>query len=240
MSEGLQAVLFDLDGTLLGNDLDVFMPRYFERISAAVSHLMPPREFINHLLAATRVMLANDGRDTNEEVFAAAFYPVLGHPRDEMEPIFMDFYEHEFPALQEHTSCKPEARAAVQVAFELGYDVVIATNPLFPEIAIRQRLAWAGIDDFPYALVTSYENSRACKPNLLYFQNILDAIGRPPEAALVVGNEPWDLVAAGLGCPTYLVVDGNLVPSRPGTPEPTYRGTLGELPGLLRAARPSN
>jgi len=43
----------------------------------------------------------------------------------------------------------PEARSVVQAVFDAGYDVVIATNPLFPDTAIRQRMEWADVAEFP-------------------------------------------------------------------------------------------
>jgi FMN phosphatase YigB (HAD superfamily) len=229
----LKAVLFDLDGTLLGNNLDAFLPRYFEAISTHVAFLVPPKQFIAHLLHATQIMLANDGRATNEEVFASAFYPLIGRTREEMEPVFTDFYLHAYPVLQQYTQCLPEARQAVQAAFERGLDVVIATNPLFPTLAVQERLEWAGVGDFAYRLVTSYENSRACKPNPLYYRQILETIGREPGSALVVGNEAGDMVSGQIGCQTFLV-PGAAAPSDPALPTPTYRGTLHDLVELLR------
>ncbi len=235
MAPPLQAVLFDLDGTLLDNDMDVFLPRYFRAVGAAVSHILPPKEFLAHLLAATQVMLANDGRGTNEEVFAEVFYPLVGRSRAELAPLFERFYTQDFPALQATTRCRPAARLAVQAAFDLGYRVAIATNPLFPATAMRQRLAWAGVEDFPYALVTTYENSRACKPNPLYSSQIAETLGCPSAACLMVGNGPDDLAAALAGCRTYLVEDGTPVSGRETAPEPTYRGALSDLPRLLTA-----
>lgn len=229
----VEAILFDLDGTLLDNDMDIFLPHYFRLLTSRVAHVLPPDQFLAHLMKATETMMANDGRATNEEVFAAAFFPVAGHTRQELEPVFLDFYVNDFPALSEYTSRKPEARQVVQLALDLGYDVVIATNPLFPAIAVEHRLAWAGVADFPYRRVTTYENSRATKPNLLYFEQILEAIGHPPEAALVVGDENMDMVAAHLGCPTFLV-PGSRTDLATTTPQPTYRGTLGDLEILLR------
>lgn len=73
MPTQLQALLLDLDDTLLENDMAQFLPHYFQRLSAWVSAIMPPVEFIAHLMQATQSMVANDGRDTNEEVFAAVF-----------------------------------------------------------------------------------------------------------------------------------------------------------------------
>lgn len=236
MKESIRAILFDLDGTLLSNDMGVFLPHYFELLTSHVAHIMPPDRFMSHLLHASQEMLDNDGRATNEEVFAAAFYPLAGRSREEMEPVLLDFYANKFPTLQQYTGRKPEARQVVRQAFDLGYDVVIATNPLFPSTATEQRLAWAGVADFPYRLVTSYENSRAAKPNLVYFEQILEAIGQPPDASLVVGDEDMDMVAGSLGCPTFLV-PGSRTDLAPTTPEPTYRGTLADLGALLHDGR---
>jgi FMN phosphatase YigB (HAD superfamily) len=233
MNTPIRAILFDLDGTLLDNDINVFLQHYFQRLAARLAHLVPPDKFIACLLQATRAMMANDGRATNQDVFAQDFYPLIGRPAEELEPIFMDFYARDFPQLQQTTRCIPEARQVVQTAFDLGYQVVIATNPLFPATAIEQRMAWAGVDGFPYQLVTTYENSRACKPNPLYFQHILDSLGQPAQACLMVGNEPMDMSAAQLGCTTFLV-DGPNTQLDPGMPEPGYRGTLADLDVMLQ------
>jgi FMN phosphatase YigB (HAD superfamily) len=229
----IRAVLFDLDGTLLDSNMDAFLPHYFKALSASVAHLVAGDLFIDCLLKATQAMVKNDGRATNAEVFAEAFYPRIGHPRQSLEPVFECFYEKEYPKLEPFTRRKPEARRVVGSAFDLGHTVVIATNPLFPARAIDCRMRWAGIEGFPYSLITSFENSRACKPNLLYFRNIFDQIGLAAEACLVVGNEALDMVAARLGCPTFLVTD-HATALGPEIPEPTYRGTLLELEILLR------
>jgi HAD superfamily hydrolase (TIGR01549 family) len=183
-------------------------------------------------MQASEAMMNNDGRDTNQAVFDQAFFPPLGRTRQELEPIFTDFYANEYPKLRQHTNRKPEARQVVQTTFELGYDVVIATNPLFPRTAIQQRLEWAGVRDFPYRLVTSYESSRAAKPNLLYFQEILAKIGYTAQECLMVGDEDMDMVAARLGCVTFLV-SGARTELEPDTPTPTYQGTLADLIPLL-------
>jgi phosphoglycolate phosphatase-like HAD superfamily hydrolase len=235
MNDTIRAILFDLDGTLLGQ-MDGFLPNYFQGLAACLAHIMPPDEFINHLLQASNVMMANDGRATNKEVFSAAFYPLAGHSRQELEPLFIEFYADGYPKLQKYTGYKPEARQVVQQAFDLGYDVVIATNPLFPATAIEQRLEWAGVADFPYQLVPTYENSHACKPNLLYYEQLVESIGHRAEACLMVGDEDGDMAAARLGCATFFV-SGPAVKLDPATPEPTYRGTLADLRALLQSWR---
>jgi FMN phosphatase YigB (HAD superfamily) len=228
----IRAVLFDLDGTLLDSNMQTFLPSYFKALSACVAHLVAGERFVECLLQATQAMMDNDGRETNAEVFARAFYPKIGHPKESLEPVFERFYDQEYPKLGHLTRRIPGARRVVSSAFELGHKVVIATNPLFPAKAIDTRMQWAGIEGLPYNLVTSYENSRACKPNLRYFTDILAYLGLAAESCLVVGNEDLDMVAARLGCPTFLVTD-HAAALGPEIPQPTYRGTLLDLEKLL-------
>ena len=232
MNGTIRAILFDLDGTLLDSNMADFLPHYFQRLAARMAHIAAPKTFIAHLLQATDVMIANDGRATNAEVFAQAFFPFAGRTRAEMEPIFAAFYAEDFPRLGSLTRLKPEARPVVERAFAAGYAVAITTNPLFPETAIRQRMAWAGVADLPYRWITTYENSHFCKPNPSYWAEVCARLGQPPEVCLVVGDEHMDMVAAHIGCPTYLV-SGPATALQADTPPPTYRGTLADLPALL-------
>ena len=230
-----KAILFDLDGTLLDSSMESFLPIYLRGLTARVAHLYEPKAFVTRLLWATEQIAANDGPATNQDVFMGAFFPFEGRDRDELMPIFDAFYAEDFPKLQEITRRKPEARGVVELAFALGYDVAIATNPLFPETAVRQRMQWAGVDDFPYKWVTTYENSRYAKPNLRYFDDICARLGHAPEACLVVGDEHMDMVARRIGCDTFLV-EGPTTALKTDTPQPTYRGTLSDLPALLKAS----
>ncbi|MGV8084598.1 MAG: HAD family hydrolase [Coriobacteriia bacterium] len=228
----LQAVLFDLDGTLLENHMEVFLPHYFRLLSTEVAEWMPPKVFIEHLLRATNAMIENDRSRRNVDAFEAAFYPLGGKSRDELAPLFDRFYVERFPSLRQYTQAKPEARLVVQRAFDLGYAVVIATNPLFPARAVTERLEWAEVADFPYRLVTSYENSSAAKPNPQYFEEIAETLGVPLGACLVVGDEAADMVSASVGCTTFLV-PGPATHLDPDVPAPAYRGTLGEVIQVL-------
>jgi HAD superfamily hydrolase (TIGR01549 family) len=197
-----------------------------------VAHIISPYIVIKSLLAASKVVEKNDGQESNIDVYARAFFPLDGHSRKEIEPIFDVFYEKEFPKLQKFAQKKPGARSVVQKAFDKGYDVVIATNPLLPETAIKQRLEWAEVADFPYKLITTIENSKAAKPNLTYYKLICEEINRPAEACLMVGDTYKDMVAANIGCQTFLTKSANTNMDNI-VPEPTYQGTLADLENML-------
>ncbi len=225
-----QAVLFDLDGTLLSITMAEFVAHYFRALTAwAVQYGVPEEEFVAKLQVATHAMQRNQGPETNAEVFARHFFPLQGRGADYWGPIFEAFYRQAFPKLQHLARPRPAARQVVEAAMAQGYPVVLATNPLFPEAAVRQRMAWAGVADLPFALVTTYENSRASKPMPAYFEQVCAAVGAAPEACLMVGDEPMDMAAAQVGMRTYWVDEGDNPP--PAGVQPTWHGPL---QGVLR------
>ena len=190
MSQCIRAILFDLDDTLLENNMDRFLKGYFSLLAPHMAQLVPPDKFMPALLASTRVMVENaDPAVTNQQAFSADFFPRVGRTMEEMMPAFDNFYATQFGQLRSLTRPRPEARAVVQSAFEAGLDVVIATNPLFPEAAIRQRMEWAGVADFPFKLVTSYEIVHASKPNPRYYAEIAGCLGRQPGECVMVGDD---------------------------------------------------
>ena len=80
--------------------------------------------------------------------------------------------------------------------------------PIFPAIATRKRIAWAGLAPEDFELYTTYENSRYCKPNLEYYKEIINELGAKPEECLMVGNDVGDdMVAGKLGMKVFLLTD---------------------------------
>ncbi|MBD3256425.1 MAG: HAD-IA family hydrolase [Candidatus Lokiarchaeota archaeon] len=228
LSGEIKAVLFDLDGTLLEMDMKLFLREYLNALSKSVIHLIPPKKLVPALMKASKAIESNNGVELNEDAYAKAFFPIEGYERDDLEPLFVKFYREEFPKLQFVSKRKPSARKVVQKAINIGYDVVVATTPLLPLVAIEERLDWAGVKDLPFKLITSYENSHATKPNLHYYKEILEKIDRPAEACLMVGDEDKDMVAAKLGIKTFLI-ESSRTQLNPDTPKPDFQGTLDDL-----------
>ncbi len=228
----IKAVLFDLDGTLLEIDLKLFIPEYIKLLANSIAHIISTNKFIPILLKASEALTNNSGIITNEEVFFNTFFPLNGYNKEEIDPYFTKFYKEDFIKLRKFTKKIPEARKVVKTAFDRGYEVVIATTPLLPLTAIQQRLDWAGVGDFPYKLITSYENSCASKPNLLYYQLIFKHLNLSAKECIMVGDEDKDMMCAKLGSQTFLVHSINTKLNSE-MPEPTYSGTLNDLMKLL-------
>ncbi len=205
----MQAIFFDLDGTLLDLDINEFFPRYLKKLSQNLADLMEPEKFVDHLLFSTKAMLENTNPEkTNKEVFMETFFAPEGLEVEEFYPRFEKFYQNDFPLLNTGYGPVPGAHEALEVAMKKGFDIVLATNPLFPREAVLERMRWAKIDDFPFALISTYEHMHFCKPNPQYFGEILNRLDLSPEKTLMVGNDPLeDLIAGKLGIKTFLAED---------------------------------
>lgn len=206
----LKAILFDLDDTLLENNMDRFLERIFQLLSSYVQAFIDPAKFIDELMVGTQAMIQNDDRSlTNKEIFWDVFCRRTGLSRDEFEPLVNRFYHNDFKKLQVLTRPRTAARQLINLSSERNLSIVIATNPLFPMIAIRHRLDWAGVPatEFDYSLVTAYENMHTTKPKIAYYEEILDRINVSPQAALMAGDD-WvnDIVpASSAGLHTYWI-----------------------------------
>jgi FMN phosphatase YigB (HAD superfamily) len=231
-NERIQAVLFDLDGTLLDVDLKKFIPGYLKLLSESISHLVPARKVIPKLLKASEAVNNNDGSQTNDSLFAEVFFPLEGYTREQIQPYFDKFYETKFIELKKFTKKKESARQVVKKMFDKNLKTVIATTPVLPLTAIQQRLDWAGVGDFNYSLITHIENSRANKPNLLYYEEIVKFLGISPKFCLMVGDEEKDMVAAQIGCPTFFIESSNTNLTQ-SSPKPSFEGKLEDILTIL-------
>jgi FMN phosphatase YigB (HAD superfamily) len=196
-------LLLDLDNTLLHNNIDTFIPAYLRELSGYLSDIIDPKLMSKSLLSATQSMIANTHPDKSlKNVFDEAFYPAIGIPEVQLSQTLKNFYAQVFPSLKKFTAPNPSAISLVKTAFERGYKVVIATNPLFPLSAIEQRLSWAGLppDEYPFALIPSYESFHFSKPSPIYFTELLAQLGWEEGPVIMVGDDMINDIE-----PTYLL-----------------------------------
>lgn len=205
----ITTILFDLDGTLLPMDQELFVKTYFKALAARVAPLgYEPQALLDAVWAGTAAMVKNPGTCTNEEVFWNFFAKQFGEQVRDDIPVFEDFYRKEFQQAQKVCGYNPKAREAVEFARSLGFRVILATNPLFPSIATESRIRWAGLEPEDFEFYTTYENSTHCKPNSAYYQDILTRAQIKPEECMMVGNDTTeDLAAATLGISVFLLTD---------------------------------
>lgn len=227
-----EAILFDLDGTLLDIDMNYFIPQYLKKMIMMAKEfgIKDPELMAKQILASTNVMINDlNPHTTNEEVFMQDFLAKFNHlSRDRAEEFFHLFYTKGFPELREHAQAFPGIPEMMEGVFNKGYKVVIATNSVFPRIALEERLAWAGVGDFDYKLITSFEIMHFCKPQPAYYEEIANLVGVNPANCLMVGNDIGeDLPAGQIGMKTFLVEDRLI--DKGIDLKPTWRGNLETL-----------
>jgi HAD superfamily hydrolase (TIGR01549 family) len=228
-----KTLLLDLDNTLITNDKEPFVGAYVKTLANRLSSNIDPNSIIKTLLSATKTMAQNQQPDlTLMDVFDTVFYPALGVRKEDVQATINQFYDRDFPGLRALTSPRPEAVRLVEQALGLGYQIGIATNPLFPLTAIQQRLAWANlpVDRYRFALVPSYSSFHFAKPDPAYFAEFLAQMGWPNGPVIMVGDDiEMDIVGARqLGIASFWISSGADTTWTGSDPEPP-RGSLADV-----------
>lgn len=206
--KAIEAVLFDLDGTLLRAQMREFIPQYLRGLSAYFADLVKPKEFERVLLSTIRELIHTDGDGlrTNEERVYSRIHQDLAIHETKMRECLAHFEKNDLAELQNLIRPIPLAKQIVKDCHKKGVPLVLATNPVFPMFMIQARMKWAELEEDSFTFLTSYENSHYCKPQSGYFQAISDQLGIAPENCLMVGNDiNHDLAAVAVGMQTYLV-----------------------------------
>lgn len=259
----IKAVLLDMDNTLLHNP----DARFASAFRQLFDDFFRDEFAIDNSIHALRAGFANMGRDlANCPANAEAMVDCLAHwlslAHDDADHALRRFYAEVYGELQPLVSPVDGAAALVEGLLEQGLLVAIATNPLYPESAILQRLEWAGLGGLvsEFAIVTHNENMHFAKPQPEYMAEVVARVGIEPDEALMVGDSAVNDIqsARAIGCPAWHVsTDGSLaelaqriqsaawreavqpLALQPKMIAPQYRGNLGALRGLLAESSPS-
>lgn len=232
-------ILFDLDGTLIPMDQEEFTNAYFRELLKVIAPLGYEKDsFITALWAGTKAMAENNGEKTNRERFWDKAAAMLGERIRGEEPLFDKFYAEEFNRAVSAANITDTSRELVRMLRSKGYGVILATNAIFPLVAVHSRLGWLGLEPSDFDIITSYETCRYAKPNLDYYRAILERAGKSPEQCLMVGNNvKEDMCAEQLNMPVYLVT--GYVENADGADTSRYdQGSIDEFFGLAKAFAP--
>ncbi len=214
-----KAILFDLDGTLLPLNTQQFLNAYLDLLKKEVKTLYDPEEFVKHVLIGSQKMIEYNGTGkTNQEIFFEYFFNAVSLPRTQITSFFNQFYREKFPKLKYKFNIDRDVILNIeQLMAELHrYSWIkkaIATNPVFPREAIKNRLNWIALEVSDFDLVTSYENMHSTKPNSDYYCEVADKLDLKCGDCLMVGNDTReDLIARDVGMDVFLVTENIIDP----------------------------
>lgn len=196
----MSAYFFDFDGTLALLDEEKFLKDYFKSLGyfLKIDHEELAKKMI---LIVEEITINADGLKSNYERFMEGFVKKFGGDAKEWEEIFKQFYESShFKRLSNYLLPNTRVISYMQEKKEEGCKIVLATNPIFPKIAIVERLKWIGLKDKDFDLITSMEDFHYCKPDPRYFLEICSKISEKPENCIMIGdNDEMDGACEDVG-----------------------------------------
>lgn len=211
----MNTVLFDLDGTLLPMDMKEFTDTYMLLLSNRLETAgYDAKKIVAALWVGVKAVTENDGLITNEECFWKAFENFMTDGNGKMESKvkrkiekeILKFYKEDFGVVRYITHPTDVVAECIDILKDKGYQLVVATNPIFPEVATLERIHWAGVNPEDFSLITTYENSCYAKPNIEYYKFILKMLDKDPEDCLMVGNDVHeDMCAKNIGIDVFLI-----------------------------------
>jgi FMN phosphatase YigB (HAD superfamily) len=239
MKMKFDALLFDLDGTLIDFDFREFIKVYLGAASQFFLDLIPnPEKFYQEIMKSTDVMETADNDDTTSlDDFLIDFCPKFEADCDKIKDRFLLFYQTEYEVVKPiitQMEGAPNLLMNIRKSFPETI-MVLATNPVFPFVAVKRRMEWGGIPEDVFDLITHAENSRYCKGNKKYWTEIVEKIGVKPQKSLMIGNDGFrDMVAKKYGFNTFLI-ETSMENKDLITEEtyPDYNGSLEDLQRLL-------
>lgn len=225
----IDTILFDLDGTLLSMDTEEFIKNYFKALSIKLKNYFTPEEVVKYFWSSTQYMINNvDPNKTNEEAFFEDFYQYIDDV-EELNEVLEEFYRKDFNSVKEVSEVNQNIVNSIKILKDKGYDLVVATNPLFPLTAILNRIEWAGLDKDDFIFITSFEEMHFCKPQIQYYSEILDKLNKDANKCIMVGNDVnEDMIAKEIGIETYLITD-NIIGDIGDNKNIGYHGTYNDF-----------
>ena len=204
----MKTFFFDLDDTLIKLNWPIFEKAYYSGLGKAYSFLIPKEKVIAYIYQSYLYMIKVNDHRTNKDKFYDKMTELSGVQRDILINEEAKYYSGAYDKLQKITEPMVNMVRGVKVLQEKGYQMLIASQPIFPAMATEKRLAWLGFSPEDFLKVTSFETERSSKPWPEFYQSLLDEFGLDPLDCVMVGNDrKEDMVAVTLGMEGILITD---------------------------------
>ena len=234
--DNVQAVFFDLDGTLIDVDMHRFVPVYLKRLTEKMKAMVEPARATRAMHNAVAAMFANpDAGKTLETVLFEVLSDELAVTPEQYRACLEQFLRDDLEELRPLVAGHALSPRLIAAARDREWRVVLATNPIFPRAVVDARVRWGGLGGDKFHHVTAYETEHFCKPNPDFFRENLALLQVDAERCLMVGNDSLhDLSAGQVGMQTCLLTPWCI--RRPGEGfRPDWQGRHEDLLALIEA-----
>lgn len=188
-------IFVDYDGTLVKNSEEKFMKTYFSILSRKVK--LPVEKIFNLVMDSIyEITKIEDPSKNLFERFLESISKKTGKSKDYWYNIFLDFYKNEFDELRKIIKVNKKLTNFIKNS---NYKFIFASNPLFPEIAVKKRIDFANLSPENFFYIATMENSHYAKPNPKFFAEILEKIGVAADKCLMIGDTENDKASEKVG-----------------------------------------
>ena len=217
MKKRYDAVLFDLDGTLLDNHAS------FARAFEVIKMLFPETFAQPQALDLDGMIELRRTHEDDPEVFLTDYCNRTGWVLERSPEVFYSFWSSiylDYPVLY------PDSLPLLRYLKDKGYKLGIVTNG--NTVSQSRKLRACGVDDLVKVSIIS-GSVGVSKPDPAIYRMALEKLGAKVEESLYVGNNPdTDILGA-----INTGMDSFFIPGRTQTQNPTYTGSLKALFDLL-------
>lgn len=183
--------MIDLDGTLTTIDDEDFAREYIRLLLKYNDGFLEEEILKNALFNALNCLLeGTENGKNNYDRYMDSFAKISGlKDKEKVINFFMDFYETTYNELKNLIIPREELIKFLDYLKTKNHRLILATNPIFPKIAITKRLEWINVDPKKFEYITTMENSHYVKPQTDYFTEILKNTNSEAEKSLMIGND---------------------------------------------------
>jgi FMN phosphatase YigB (HAD superfamily) len=234
---GVDTLLFDLDGTIVDQFLPGSALQFAWLLIRRFKGIAPAMTTYRAAVKAVDALRTHASGKTNFDVVVGTFSAAVGLPFERVAALYQTFADEDFPAMGWRFKAVPGAPETIRLARELGYRLVLATNPTVPLRMITDRAKWAGLADIEWDFITHPQIMCSLKPSVRYYEELMAHLGTDPHRCLMIGNDfRKDTPARAVGVATFILDRPNNRRQRRGplAYEPDHVGTYADLQGMLR------
>lgn len=251
----IKSVLIDLDNTLIQNDDKLFAVEFAHQLRTfGESHGIHTLDQIFRE-AIKRIRKETITHQTVQERIIQYTSEQTGADDDEIHACYATFYRT-IP-LAEFTKPLSGAKDFLQQLLTCNYDVVIATNPMYPRQFAIERMIQGGLEAFieQISFITHADNMHFLKPTVCYYAELLARTGLEPDQVVMIGDRDDNdiLPAKTLGIKGYLFDNPSSYPNifnaindvitpilslHPDMIFPQYQGNIAGLFGVIQDIKP--
>lgn len=183
--------MIDLDGTLTTIDDEDFAREYVRLLLKYNNGFLEEEILKNALFSALNCLLeGTEDWKNNYDRYMDNFAKISGmEDKEQVMNFFMNFYETTYNELKNIIIPRRDLIKFVDYLKAKNNRLILATNPIFPEIAITKRLEWIDVDPEKFEYITTMENSHYVKPQTDYYTEILKNTNSKAEKSLMIGND---------------------------------------------------